>query len=364
MYLNQCRRALQTICLRLALITVVIFQLNSCQQFSYYFQATEGQLALLWQRESIESMLQRPDLELALADKLRLVKSARRFAVEVLDLPVDQAYGTYVALPRRHVVWNVQAAGEFSVRSHEWCFPVAGCVAYKGYFEEDMARRSAAELSAAGLDVYVRGVDAYSTLGWFDDPVLSSFIHYADHSLVALLFHELAHRKLYVSGDTSFNESWATAVQIMATERWAAQGGAAIGTERAMRQLQATARVSQLIKDTLQALDAVYRLETLDERQKRDRKQQILDSLPPQYLAMEADFGHPMGYRNFFSQPLNNAALLSVGHYTAWVPALLLKYRQLDSDLQQFYSWSESISKLGKRERDSILKSLQQAASA
>ncbi|WP_344807007.1 aminopeptidase [Allohahella marinimesophila] len=363
MYLNRFRRASRTLWVRLPATLLVIFLFSSCQQFGYYMHATGGQLALLWDRESIESLLARPDLEPVLADKLRLVKAARQFAQDELDLPVNDAYATYVALPRRHVVWNLQAAGEFSTDSHEWCFPVAGCVAYKGYFEEMLARRNADQMSAAGFDVYVRGVNAYSTLGWFDDPVLSSFIHYADHSLVALLFHELAHRKLYVSGDTSFNESWATAVQIIATERWATDGRSALTTDQVLRQLQATARVSAFVDETLHTLAGIYSQEALSPVEKRLLKQDILDDLHSQYLALEADFGYPMGYGHFFSQPLNNAALLSVGHYTMWVPAFLQKYRQLDADLAQFYSWSTALASLAKSERDAVLQVLQAAAS-
>jgi predicted aminopeptidase len=188
---------------------------------SYYSQAARGQLAILTSREKIEGLLQDPQLPAELREQFELVLQIREFAAQELQLPVADNYSTYVDLGREHVVWNVFAAPEFSTQAVNWCYPIAGCVSYRGYFSESSAEAYARELEQAGFDVYTGGVDAYSTLGWFDDSLLSSVVNRSDHQLAGLIFHELAHQVVFAPGDTTFNESFATAVEREGIRRWA-----------------------------------------------------------------------------------------------------------------------------------------------
>ena len=189
----------------------------------YYMQAVNGQLELMRKREPIPEVLANSTLPDDVRDKLELVMEARQFSVEALGLPDNGSYRSYADLERDFVVWNVFAAPEFSLEPETWCFPVVGCVAYRGYFSEDDARRLAEKLAASGYDVYVGGVPAYSTLGRFDDPVLNTMMRWSDVDLISTVFHELAHQRLFVKGDTAFNESFATAVAEAGLERWLAE---------------------------------------------------------------------------------------------------------------------------------------------
>jgi len=183
-------------------------------------QAARGQLDVMSKREPIDKLIEAPDTPEELAARLRLVSEARQFAIDELLLPDNDSYRSYADLGRDYVVWNVFAAPEFSLDPKTWCFPIAGCVAYRGYFSEDAARRKADQLAEDGLDVAVGGVPAYSTLGRFDDPVLNTMMHWEDADLVATIFHELAHQVLYVKNDSAFNESFATTVEEIGIERW------------------------------------------------------------------------------------------------------------------------------------------------
>ena len=194
--------------------------LISCETVSYYTQAARGQMAIVFGRQDIQHLLESDDLPTDLREKFSAVLDIRDFAAEELLLPVGDNYQTYVDLEREHVVWNVFAAPEFSTEPVNWCYPIAGCVAYRGYFSETAALKFAAEWERRGFDVYTGGVDAYSTLGWFEDSLLSTVMRRPDYQLAALIFHELAHQVAYVPGDTTFNESFATAVEREGLRRW------------------------------------------------------------------------------------------------------------------------------------------------
>src|SRR5690606_562277 len=199
-----------------ALVLAALFALEGC----YYMQAVRGHMDVMQSKRPVLEVLDDPDAPQNLKDRLELVREAREFSVEELQLPNNESYRSYADLEREFVVWNVLAAPEFSLRAKEWCFPVAGCVAYRGYFAEQAAQREAERLSESGYDVAVGGVSAYSTLGRFSDPVLNTMMRWSDTDLVATLFHELAHQKVYVKNDTQFNESFATAVAEIGVERW------------------------------------------------------------------------------------------------------------------------------------------------
>ena len=205
----------------------LIAALGGCAEMSYYLQSIQGHTRLLLAAEPIDRLLLTPSTSSALRDRLRMAQRLRRYASEELSLPENTSYQRYADLGRSHVVWNVVAAPAYSLKLKTWCFPVMGCVAYRGYFEQEAAQQFAAQLRSQGLEVEVYGVPAYSTLGWMNwlggDPLLNTWANYGDADLAKLMFHELAHQVLYVGSDTVFDESFATAVARLGTLQWLRQ---------------------------------------------------------------------------------------------------------------------------------------------
>ncbi|KAF1038175.1 MAG: hypothetical protein GAK35_03810 [Herbaspirillum frisingense] len=208
--------------LRWALLALTAAGVAGCSSISYYAQAAHGQFSLLAQARPFDDWLSDPDAKPALKAKLETVREIRRFAVAELGLPDNGSYKTYAQLDRPFVLWNVVAAPELSLKAHQWCFPIAGCVDYRGYYSQQAAQDYGAQLQQQGYDVQVVGVPAYSTLGWFNDPVISTFINYPDGELARLVFHELAHQTVYARDDTPFNEGFAVAVEEIGVARWLA----------------------------------------------------------------------------------------------------------------------------------------------
>ena len=184
--------------IKLSILVLLSVLMISCETVRYYSQAARGHLALVFGRENIQRLLASPDIPAELRDKFNQVLLIRQYAVEELGLPVEDNYSTYVDVRREHAVWNVFAAAEFSANPMDWCYPIAGCVSYRGYFTEAGAARYARDLEEDGFDVYIGGIDAYSTLGWFEDSLLSTVIERADYQLAGLIFHELAHQIVYL----------------------------------------------------------------------------------------------------------------------------------------------------------------------
>ena len=330
----------------LLIVTAILaaLQTGGC----YYMQAVNGQLEVLRKREPIVEVLEDSTLPEATRERLAMVLEARRFAVDELKLPDNDSYRSYADLERDYVVWNVFAAPEFSLEPKTWCFPVVGCVAYRGYFSEQAANKHADRLSEQGFDVFVGGVPAYSTLGRFDDPVLNTMMRWSDADLVSTLFHELAHQKLFVKGDTGFNESFATAVAEVGLERWLdAQGqGEALAGYRARDTLrQALMATAEAAKDELRMLYA----ETMDIEQKRAKKQALLDALS----ARAEDEASRLGFSHagWLRPPLNNARLASTSLYRGNLTAFRRLLANCDGDIACFYREANRLSKLPADER-------------
>ncbi len=312
--------------------------LAGCEGLGYYSQAVRGQLQILAARQSIDHLVNRADTAETLRARLRLVQSARVFAADVLALPVGGRYTSYVDLGRSHVVWNVFATPALSLSPREWCYPVAGCAVYRGYFAQADAEAYAERLRASGDDVHVGGVVAYSTLGWFDDPVLSSFDALRTDDLVGLIFHETAHSRVYVPGDSRFNEGYATFVEEQGLVQWHTQGrSVAAGTEVASR-ADAIAKLRQeravragflrFVLGYRDALAALY-AEPLAPAEKLVRKAALFARMREEYRAS----GGPIAgrYDRFFAEPLNNARLVTFSTYHDWVPAFAELYRRAGS---------------------------------
>lgn len=336
---------------RLAVLVGAALLLAGCSTVSYYAQAVHGHLDMIGRARPVDAVARDPATPESLRARLELARSIRDFASRELALPENGSYRRYADLGRPFVVWNVFSAPEFSIEPVEHCFPIAGCVAYRGYYAEADARMEAAREAAQGRDTYVGGVPAYSTLGWFDDPLLNTFINLPDAELARLIFHELAHQVAYAKGDTLFNESFASVVEEEGVRRWIERAGAppdalrayALGRER--RQA-----VIALLLDTRGRLERLY-AGTGSEADKRAGKAAVLASLADDYVRLKASWGGFAGYDRLFSGGVNNALLASVASYNALVPALREVLSRQDGDLAAFYREVRSLAALSRAER-------------
>ncbi len=337
------------------LAAAALLALSGCESLSYYAQAMGGQLELMHRAQPLDEWIANPSTPPALRRRLELAARMREFATRELALPDNGSYRSYAELGRPYAVWNVFAAPEFSVRPVESCFPVAGCVAYRGFFAREDAERYAAKRGAAGLDVFVYGVPAYSTLGWFDDPLLSSFIRYPEAELARLMFHELAHQVVYVKGDTTFNESFAVTVEDEGVRRWlTAQGRNA----ELVAYREADARKREfvaLIEDARARLARLY-AEPLAPPAMREAKRAEFTRLTERYAALKARWGGYAGFDRLMAAP-NNALLASVTAYTRLVPAFRRELAAAHGDLGAFYDRVKALARLPKAERDAALSS-------
>lgn len=306
-------------------------------QGCYYGQAIRGQMELLNKREPIDALIADPATPDALRERLELARAIRTFASDELGLPDNASYTTYADLGRPYAVWNVTATKEFSVGPVVWCFPFVGCVPYRGYFNEDAAHAFADKYRESGHDVRVGGVSAYSTLGWFSDPLLNTMLVRDEIELAAVVFHELAHQQLYVKGDTAFNEAFATVVEEEGVRRWlAAQGRPdAIDEYRARR--ARSERFAELLRATRNVLRQIFESDSSPEAM-RAAKVIAYDALRTRYRQVrDEEWGGFAGYDRWFERELNNADLAAVGTYNDRAPALRALLESLDYDLDAFY---------------------------
>jgi predicted aminopeptidase len=286
-----------------------------------------------------------------LKNRLELILQIRRFARDELYLPAANHYMDYVDVGRSYVAWNVFAAPEFSLIPKTWCYPVAGCAVYRGYFREEKAQRYADMLARQGYDVFVGGVTAYSTLGWFDDPLLSTILNNRnDMQLAALIFHELAHQKLFIPGDSTFNESFATAVEQEGLRRWQRGSRETPGYETYLETYRRKKQIMALITRSRLQLAALYQQELAADH-KRDKKRSILKNLIAEYRELRNQWNGFSAYDGWFSEPLNNAKITVLATYHEFVPAFLQILQEGDGDLKQFYRKCQVLAQADKRQR-------------
>ena len=325
--------------MRWALIALAAVLMAGCQSIAYYTQAFMGHSKVMAKARPLDEWLADPATPPELRQRLETARRIREFATKSLKLPENGSYRSYAELERSYVVWNVFAAPRFSVEPTRECFPFAGCVAYRGFYSEEEAGRHAARLSESGHDVYVAGVPAYSTLGWFDDPLLSTFIRYPDAQLARLVFHELAHQLVYAKDDSTFNESFAVTVEEEGVKRWLQQENriAELAEFRARqgRQREFATRVSQ----ARERLAAVYRTD-LSPGAMLERKRSEWEKLRAAYPGMPAE--------------PNNAFLASVAVYTALVPAFERLLAESGS-LEAFYGRVKALAATERSSRDPSL---------
>ena len=319
-----------------ALLLAACLLAAGCAGPGYYLQAIGGHWTLMRAREQIAVVLDDPATDPALAQNLRSAHDILNFAETVLDLPANDSYSSYVETGRSAVVWNVIAAPEFSLQARKWCFPVAGCVPYRGYFEADKAQRFANRLRAKGLDVTVRPSTAYSTLGWFSDPLLDTMMATDDKLLAATLFHELAHQRLYVSGDTAFSEAYASFMEREGVHAWLASQDrhAQIVTWR--QRLAALDDFNLLQAQTRTRLTKLY-ASSLPEPAMREAKQQVLTDLQAQYQDMVRErWNGSDWFGGWFASGFNNAGLALFSNYHSGLCAFARLFEDAGGDFEEF----------------------------
>jgi predicted aminopeptidase len=349
---------------------------TGCQTASYLGQAVRGQYQLVTRQRPIRKLVADAQTPPALKEKLQQVERLRQFARQALALPTDGHYLRYADLHRRYVVWDVYAAPEFSLEPKGWWYPIVGRLTYRGYFSEAGAERYASQLRKKGFDVYVDGVEAYSTLGWFRDPVLNTFIQHPETELAETLFHELAHQRLFVGSDTDFDEAFATAVAEEGVRRWLAAADDAAARRHLQDGLQRKDQVMQLVTVCRQRLESLYKAplpkadQPDDERLKvaatlkRQEKERILGKLREDYGRLRAQWDSVSGYDAWFARPLNNAKLNAAATYYHLVPAFHRLLAEHGGDLKEFYRATAALARLPRPERHRRLNQLlDQAAS-
>lgn len=359
---------------RPALLLALAGLLAGCAHTSglgYYWQGLHGHLQMLQAARPLPEWIASPDTPPALRERLRLAQRARAFAVAELHLPDNASYRRYADLHRAAAVWNVVAAPPDSLTLHTWCFPVTGCIGYRGYFAEADARTQANELAAEGLEVSVYGVPAYSTLGYLNwlggDPLLSTFVQWPEGDFVRLMFHELAHQVVYAKDDTPFNESFATAVERLGSARWlatqaAAQARVAFEASEARR-----SQFRALTRATRERLAAIYEQKT-DHVQSPPSlfamKSEAMQDFRAQYAALRAQWlaaadGAPApaqiaAYDRWVAEA-NNAAFGAQAAYDGWVPAFEALFAREASDWRRFYDAVQQLAALPAAQRHEAL---------
>lgn len=327
----------------------------------YLMQAASGQYRVLHARVPIDALIADPATDPQLRARLTEVHAAREFASSELGLPDNRSYRTYADIHREFVVWNVVAAPQFSLQPKHWCFPVVGCVAYRGYFHERQARALALNLEARGFDVVVEGVPAYSTLGKFADPVLSSMLRYGDDELAATIFHELAHQLIYVKNDSAFNEAFATTVEEVGLTRWLEHRGQEPRIERWRTEQQHEAALLALLRPARVRLAALY-ASGVPAAEMGAGKRRILAELAADIRVLERREGvHYSVYDEWMASGLNNAQLASLATYYECVPGFKRLLAAEDGDLTRFYA---AVRALALKSRDERHAELCEAAAA
>jgi predicted aminopeptidase len=347
--------------MRRALLLILPLALSGCGSFGYYGQSVRGQLGVMAASRPVEDVIADPRTPDTVRGQLQVLPELRRFAVEELALPETDSYRLYADVRREALVWNVVATPWDSLTPRKWCYPVLGCAAYRGYFNKQAAHDYAAALAGEGWDTAVEPIPAYSTLGWFSDPLPSTIIDWPLPDIAGLLFHELAHEALYVKGDSAFNESYATVVEKEGVRRWLVSHGDA--KQRGERRLQERRRLEflRLIEQTLQRLADLFALDA-ERGESLARKRAVFQLLQEEYAELKQAWGGYAGYDRWMNRPLNNAHLASINTYHALEPAFRRILNQLDGDMSAFHAACAEIGSTPATERSVIMSDLLRAA--
>lgn len=346
--------------LALGLLTAVLFilpfaQLTGCASPAYYSQAISGHLGLMAKRKDIDDVLASESTDPEVARELELAVEIREFAISRLALPDNGSYTQFVPTGQDAVTWNVVAAPEFSLEPRQWCFMVSGCVPYRGYFKQEQAEKFARRLADEGFDTSVSPAIAYSTLGWFDDPLLDTMLRYSDEQLAAFIFHELAHQQLYVKGDTAFNEAYASFVEETGVGLWLESTGRNDRLPAWRQQEKASLQVNALLQDARKKLEELYSSGLPDE-QMRERKSAAFEELRAAYrLLVETQWGGRSYGASLLSGEMNNARLALINSYRGGACAFENLYRSAGDDMSLFHRLAADKARLENGRRSSWL---------
>ncbi len=339
----------------MGVLLLALLSLAGCQSLIYYGHAAGGQLRLVQTREPVDEVLdrlqdQRQDNEGAdlLYRRLVFTQELLEFADKTLAMPADGRYRTYVELDRPYVVWNLFAAPALSLEPRRWCYPVVGCAPYRGFFSVARAERDARRLQAERYEVYLGGVAAYSTLGWFDDSLLSTFIRWPEPRLAQLIFHELAHGVVWVRDDVAFNESFATFVGRQGSIAWFQDRGGDAALASHQQDLLDWQRLQALLGVAREALTSVYESD-LSDAQKTAGKAQILGAVRACYAAQREALGD--GRHDAMMASLNNALLVSLATYQDLVPAFASLFAEHGGRWRDFFAAVRQLARLTPEER-------------
>jgi predicted aminopeptidase len=352
------------------LLVLVVGAVSGCHTLSFYGQAIKGQYQMFAHEELIPKLMADKQTPARLKQRFELLDHLRAFAAKDLKLPVDDQYRKYVDVGRPFVVWNVEAAPEFSMQPRTWWYPLVGSLEYRGYFSRAGATNYAGSLRKKGFDVSVGGVEAYSTLGWFKDPVLNTFIFEPDADLAEIIFHELGHQRLFARGDTDFNEAFATTVGEEGARRWLTSKGDTTAMEDYLNHLRHNNQFVHLVMNTRARLEVLYGDERTTEgklratRKNRDvpaeqlrrEKEKILEQMKGQYADLKASWGGDAEYDGWFARQGNNAKLNSIAAYYDFVPGFAQMLAQNGGDLEKFYQAAQALAKRPKKERHELLR--------
>lgn len=332
---------------------ILICSTMGCSTLSYYSQSARGHLSLLSKQRPAAIAAEDKTVPEERREQLKLATEIRDYASSRLKLPDNDSYRQYVELGRPYVVWNVVATPELSLEPIKWCFPIVGCLTYRGYFKQTAAKAFAAPLEQQGNDVMVRGVRAYSTLGWFDDPLLSSMLDQGSVATAEVIFHELAHQVIYAKNDTVFNEAFASTVGELGVKQWLAD----LHPDRIVDYEQALQKRDQflsLLRGTSDALRALY-ADKLSDDEKRLQKKMLLAQLFSDYEVLKRSWNGFDGYDQWFSTPVNNARLVSIAVYRDRVPDFMRWFDACGQNFERFYRAVKRMGAMPQRQRHRVL---------
>jgi predicted aminopeptidase len=328
-------------------VLIVFAVVSGCSSIGYYTQSVVGHTSLMMSRKPVSEVMQNADQKF----KQRLVtaQEIRQFAIEVLGLPNNKSYTTYVKLKGDSPVWNVVAAEEFSLQAKQWCYLVIGCASYRGYYRKEAAEKYAQGLKDEGFDVYVGGATAYSTLGWFADPLTSAMFQRGDAFLAELVFHELAHQQVYVSGDSRFNEAFASAVGEQGAILWMQQTGRKNMLNEYLLRQTVRDDFLEIINEIKLTLSKVYESD-IDPDKMRVQKKATFQIALESYKKIKQEKWQGKGwYDRWFGSPINNARLVAIATYRDLVPDFVALFDRCDKNFSRFYLKVEEISKTNDR---------------
>lgn len=342
--------------LRLVVAIIPVFGVTGCTSVSYYAQSLEGHVNIMTARQDVAKLIDDPSTSGTLRARMVSARAIRQFAVDELALPDNNSYRSYVDVGREAVTWAVFAAPEFSLTPRTWCFPVYGCVPYRGYFSKTSAIEFAVELQRHGLDVHVTGITAYSTLGWSSDPLLSTMFTEGDVYLAGVVFHELAHQRVYIHGDSEFNEAFAVAVETAGVRKWLRAAGDTAGLRLYETDRKRRAEFVALVSRTRDELGHIYESSgTLDA--KRAAKTAAIEKLRTRYRLMrDSRWRGYRAYDAWFDAPINNAKLAAISVYSDQVTAFLRLFELCSGDYPRFYASVQQLGRLDKANRADALK--------